>query len=45
MLCLSGLGVLSIGIGKALRTGARIFGQSAFDEVDREKDSLPPGDY
>lgn len=44
MLCLSGLGVLSIGIGKALRTGARIFGQSAFDEVDREKDSLPPGE-
>jgi hypothetical protein len=44
MLCLSGLGVLSIVIGKALRTGARIFGQRAFDEADRERDSLPPSE-
>lgn len=45
MLCLSGLGALSIIAGKALRTGAKIFGQRAFNEVDRERDSLPPGDY
>lgn len=43
MLCLSGLGALSIITGKALRTGARIFGQRAFDQVDQEQDNLPPG--